>query len=288
MKDHASEFPVEKMSRVLEVSRSGYYKWLLRCAVASTMPDALDEQIKKEFVKSRRTYGSPRLIIELDKNGVETSKSTVARRMKRLNIRAIRPKRYVRTTCSNDNDPVAPNLLERNFEAERPATKWVSDLTYFEVDHRWFYLTIVLDLADRAIVGWSISDDMTTENTTLAALAKAVLNRRPGPSLIFHSDRGSQYSSTKFRDELSLLGAVQSMSGRGDCWDNAVAESFFKTIKTECIYRYNFETPQQAWAVIFDYIDGWYNTRRIHTTLGGMTPREAYEAKTQIHSSCLS
>lgn len=243
MKDHASEFSVEKMSRVLEVSRSGYYKWLLRCAVASTMPDPLDEQIKKEHIESKSTYGSPRITIKLTQKGGETSAPTVARRMKRLNIRAIRPKRYVRTTRSNDNDPAAPNLLELDFEAERPATKWVSDLTYFEVDHRWYYLTIVLDLADRAVVGWSISDDMTTEHTTLAALAKAVLNRRPGPGLIFHSDRGGQYSSTLFRDELAVLDAVQSMSDRGDCGDNAVAESFFKTIKAECIYRYNFETP---------------------------------------------
>jgi transposase InsO family protein len=119
-------------------------------------------------------------------------------------------------------------------------------LTYFEVDHRWYYLTVVLDLADRAIVGWAISDDMKTEHTTLAALAKAVMNRRPAPCMIFHSDLGSQYSRTMFRDELALLGAVQSMSGREDCWDNAVAESFFKTIKTECIYRYHFETPQRA------------------------------------------
>ena len=282
MKDHASEFPVEKMSQVLEVSRSGYYRWLQRSAERGELSDPLDDAIEKAYIASRRTYGSPRLVVELVKQGIETSVSTVARRMKRLNISAIRPKRYVRTTQSSDNDPVAPNLLERDFEADQPGTKWVSDLTYFEVDHRWYYLTIVLDLADRAVIGWSISDDMTTENTTLAALAKAVINRRPAPSMIFHSDRGSQYSSHKFRDELEALGAVQSMSGRGDCWDNAVAESFFKTIKTECIYRYNFETPQEAWAVIFEFIDGWYNTRRIHTSLGGLTPREAYEAKTQI------
>lgn len=286
MKDHASEFPVEKMSQVLEVSRSGYYRWLQRSAERGELSDPLDDAIEKAYIASRRTYGSPRLVVELVKQGIETSVSTVARRMKRLNISAIRPKRYVRTTQSSDNDPVAPNLLERDFEADQPGTKWVSDLTYFEVDHRWYYLTIVLDLADRAVIGWSISDDMTTENTTLAALAKAVINRRPAPSMIFHSDRGSQYSSHKFRDELEALGAVQSMSGRGDCWDNAVAESFFKTIKTECIYRYNFETPQEAWAVIFEFIDGWYNTRRIHTSLGGLTPREAYEAKTQITVAC--
>jgi transposase InsO family protein len=286
MKDHTSEFPVEKMSHVLRVSRSGYYKWLGRCAQEPAAEDPLDKQIKEEYKKSHRTYGSPRIMMELAKKEIVTSASTVARRMKRLNINAIRPKRYVRTTRSNDNDPVAPNLLERNFEAEQPGTKWVSDLTYFEVDHRWYYLTIILDLADRAVVGWAISDDMTTEHTTLAALAKAVINRRPAPCMIFHSDRGSQYSSTLFRDELASLGAVQSMSGRGNCWDNAVAESFFKTIKTECIYRYNFETPQQAWAVIFEYIDGWYNTRRIHTSLGGMTPREAYEVKTQINAAC--
>jgi len=209
MKDHANEFPVEKMSEVLQVSRSGYYKWLKRCAQEPAAEYPLDKQIKEEYKNSYRTYGSPRIMLELAKKKIATSESTVARRMKRLNISAIRSKRHVRTTRSNDNDPVAPNLLERNFEAEQPGTKWVSDLTYFEVDHRWYYLTIILDLADRAIVGWSISDDMTTEHTTLAALAKAVLNRRPAPCMIFHSDRGSQYSSTLFRDELASLGAVR-------------------------------------------------------------------------------
>lgn len=281
MKDHAHEFAVEKMSKVLNVSRSGYYKWLKGSAQGDAQADELDECISEEYVASSRTYGSPRITLKLIERGMNVSPATVARRMRRLNHSAIRPKKYVRTTKSNPADPVAPNLLDRDFEADQPATKWVSDLTYFEVDRCWFYLTVIIDLADRAAVGWSISDDMKAESTTLSALAKAVSNRPPQQGLIFHSDRGSQYSSGLMRDELADLGAVQSMSGRGDCWDNAVAESFFKTIKTECIYRYEFESIQQAHSVIFRYIEGWYNTRRIHTSLGGRTPREAYEMKLQ-------
>ena len=281
MKDHAYEFPVKKMSQVLNVSRSGYYKWLERKAKEEVKHDELDKQIKEEYIASHRTYGSPRITLKLIQRGTKVSPAKVARRMRRLSINALGPKRYVRTTQSNPAEPVAPNLLERDFEAEAPATKWVSDLTYFEVDRRWFYLTVIIDLADRAVVGWSISDEMTTRSTTLEALCKAVDNRRPSQGLIFHSDRGSQYSSSLMRDELEALGAMQSMSGRGDCWDNAVAESFFKTIKTECIYRYDFVSIEQAKSVIFRYIEGWYNTCRIHTSLGGLTPRETYKIKSE-------
>lgn len=279
MKAHTHEFPVKKMSSVLGVSRSGYYKWLKRGAPFEYVKSDLDESIKASFEDSGQTYGSPRIALALAIKGLRTSPSTVARRMSRLQISPVKPKRWVRTTQSDHDNPVADNLLDRDFEADRPATKWVSDITYFEVDRRWYYLTIVLDLADRAIVGWVISDDMTAENTTVAALQKAVANRKPEAELIFHSDRGVQYTCGRMREEISAIGAVQSMSRKGNCWDNAVAESFFKTIKTECMDRHNFKNKHHAWCIIFEYVEGWYNTNRIHTTLNGLTVRQAYAAK---------
>lgn len=279
MKNHAHEFPVLKMSIVLGVSRSGYYNWLQRGAPCTYMEDDLDKAILASFEASRQTYGSPRVTQDLINQGLKTSEPTVARRMSRLGISPKKPKRWVRTTQSDDDNPVADNLLNRDFEAELPATKWVSDISYFEVNRRWFYLTIILDLADRAIVGWVISDDMRAENTTVAALRKAVANRKPKEELIFHSDRGVQYTCGRMREEISAIGAVQSMSRKGNCWDNAVAESFFKTIKTECIDRHEFKNKHHAWCIIFEYMEGWYNTKRLHTTLKGLTVRQAYEVK---------
>jgi transposase InsO family protein len=283
MKDHTHEFPVQKMSTVLGVSRSGYYKWLKKGAPSNDLEDDLSKSIKDSFEGSRQTYGSPRITQDLANKGIKTSASTVARRMNMLGISPQRRKRWVCTTQSKHDNPVAQNVLDRDFEADLPGTRWVGDISYFEVDHRWFYLTIVLDLADRAIVGWVISDDMSAENTTIAALQKAVANRKPQEALIFHSDRGVQYTCDRMREEISAIGAVQSMSRKGNCWDNAVAESFFKTIKTECIHRHEFKNKHQAWCIIFEYMEGWYNTKRLHTTLKGLTVRQAYEAKMKTH-----
>lgn len=280
--DHRLEFPVEKMCQVLGVSRSGYYRWYKQLGDIERLDDDLDGLIQHSFESSRGTYGSPRIWYDLAKQGIRVSRATVGRRMRRKGLSPKRKKRWITTTDSAHDLPVADNILGRNFEADTPATKWVSDLTYFEIDHQWYYLTIVLDLADRAIVSWVISDDMTTQATTIAALKKAVARRKPQDDLIFHSDRGSQYSCGSFRDELASVGAIQSMSRKGNCWDNAVAESFFKTIKTECINLQEFHNRQQAWCVIFDYIEGWYNTNRIHTTLRGLTVRQAYEKKRQL------
>lgn len=285
MKAHTHEFPVEMMSRILGVSRSGYYLWLQRGAPIEYIKDELDQAIEEIFDGSKQTYGSPRVSIELNKDKTIASVATVARRMQQLGLRAIRPKRFVVTTQINNDDPVVENVLDRDFEADHPATKWVSDITYLEVDHQWFYLTVIIDLADRAVVGWTLSHTMTAEQTTLAVLAKAILNRKPEDKLIFHSDRGSQYSCGAFSDQLKKIGAIQSMSRKGNCWDNAVAESFFKTLKTECINRYQFKNRSQAWSTIFNYIDGWYNTCRIHTSLDGMTPRQAYEVKSNLNQA---
>ena len=237
----------------------------------------IDQKIERSFEQSRCNYGSPRIAQDLAKSGFYISKSTVARRMKVLKIKARRARKYVGTTDSKHKEPIAENLLNRDFEAKQPAQKWVSDLTYFKVGQNWYYLSIIIDLADRAVVGWTISDNMTAQCTTIESFKKAIRNRKPEPGMIFHSDRGVQYACQDFRDLLENNKCVQSMSRRGNCWDNAVAESFFKTIKTECIDKYKFTTKAQAYTVIFDYIDGWYNTKRIHSAIGGHTPAEMFE-----------
>lgn len=275
--DHADEFPVKKMSKVLEVGRSSYYNWRRNKDSYSKKEEELNVQIKTVFEKSRYTYGSPRVHQELEKMQVSISESTVARRMRSLSITPKLKKKFKNTTDSNHNLKVSPNLLNRAFHATELGKKWVSDITYIRVRHSFIYLTTVIDLADRMVVGWNLSDNMTDEDTVIAAFEKAVKNRPILPGLIFHSDRGSQYASNEFRKLLDREKCVQSMSRKGNCWDNAVAESFFKTIKVESLYRHKFENIQQVYSAIFDYIDGWYNTKRIHSSLNGKSPREMSE-----------
>ena len=280
--DHATEFPVEKMCKVFGVSRSGYYRWRKYGLSGVCKHDELDNQIKEIFNKSGQTYGSPRITQTLKKMDIQVSESTVARRMNTLKIRVKAPKKYVVTTQSRHDEPIAPNLLERDFSAQAPATKWVSDITYFRVNGRWCYLTVILDLVDRYIVGWTISNNMSSAATTEAAFNRAVANRTPQEGMIFHSDRGVQYACSDFRDLLKNHKCQQSMSRKGNCWDNAVAESFFKTIKAECITKHHFTSREQAFSVIFRYIEGWYNTQRIHSSIGGIAPAEMYLKLKQV------
>lgn len=236
----------------------------------------LDQHIIESFNKSRSNYGSPRVAQDLSKAGLDVSKSTVARRMQALKLKARGQRKYVLTTDSKHDQAIAPNILNRNFSASKPAHKWVSDLTYLRVGRTWSYLSVVIDLADRAVVGWSLSDNMSAQHTTIAAFKKAIDNRKPNKGMIFHSDRGIQYACSDFRELLAKSSCIQSMSRKGNCWDNAVAESFFKTIKVECSNRYQFSSIKQAYPIIFDYIDGWYNTIRIHSALEGKSPAEAF------------
>lgn len=275
--EHSNEFPVEKMCRVLGVSRSGYYLWKNRDGELGPLVHDLDEAIKLAFDKSLQTYGSPRVATMLQRDKPKVSSATVARRMRALKLRARRPKCYVRTTDSSHSESLSANLLERDFTATDVACKYVSDITYIAVGRSWAYLTVIIDLADRAVVSWVLSDTMRAEDTTVAAFNLTLDNRRPRQGAIFHSDRGVQYACSQLRDQLRNFGVIQSMSRKGNCWDNAVAESFFKTLKTECIYRHHFDTMEQARKALFRYIDGFYNTVRIHTSLGGISPAEAYE-----------
>ena len=274
MKTHANEFPVRKMAEVFEVSRSGYYRWRNRLPDRHKEREELDELIQEAFNSSRRTYGSPRIYDVLKKESVNTSKSTVARRMRALNITPKKKKRFKHTTDSKHDKIVSPNLLKQQFEVAELGKVWVSDITYIALNQGFVYLTTVLDLADRMVVGWQLSDNMTDADTTIAAFKKAIKTRTVGEGLIFHSDRGSQYASEDFRTLLKDNKCVQSMSRKGNCWDNAVAESFFKTIKIEELYSHKFESITEVYSVVFDYIDGWYNTKRIHSTLGGRSPME--------------
>ena len=277
MMDHAQDFPIELMCRVLEVSRSGYYRWCKYGCRQGGREHQLDQPIKDAFEKSRRTYGSPRVADQLRRDGLNVATSTVARRMRRLGLRPKRKRGYVSTTHSSHSERLSANLLKRDFTATEVAVKYVSDITYLVVGRAWAYLTVVIDLADRAVVGRTLSETMCATDTTVAAFNRAVENRRPKKNAIFHSDRGVQYACRELRDQLERFGCIQSMSRKGNCWDNAVAESFFKTIKTECTNRHVFDTVEGTRRVLFRYIDGFYNTTRIHTTLGGQSPAEAYE-----------
>lgn len=283
MKRHALRFSVEMMSRVLGVSRSGYYKWL-KINSSKERFLKLDEQIKEVFERSKCRYGSPRVYKEVSKKcpQIKVSQSTVARRMHALKLVARPKSKYVHTTDSDHSLKVSPNLLNRNFVVDKVNTVWVSDITYIPTDDGWRYLTVVLDLADRAVVGWTISQTMHAHCTVIEALKQAIHRRsiQPYNDLMFHSDQGVQYACDEFRALLAQYHITQSMSRKGNCWDNAVAESFFKTIKTEELNRMKTIKVQSLNSLVFKYIEGWYNTQRIHSALNGLTPWEAFYEKT--------
>lgn len=274
------QFAVEKMCKVLKVSTSGYYKWFKRKDKKEKQQVDLESLIRYEFERSRCTYGSPRIVDELNKENYVCSKSTVARYMQHMNIAARRRKRYKITTDSNHDFRLFDNLLNREFEVEKPATAWVSDITYIRMNNKWLYLTVVIDLADRMVIGWTLSTDMTAENTVIRAFNNACKLRKPVRGFIFHSDRGVQYACEAFTQLIKHHKGIQSMSRKGNCWDNAVAESFFKTLKIESIYKYRVVSQKQAFRIIFDYIDGWYNTKRRHSALNGLAPIDAFILKT--------
>lgn len=279
--DHTQEFTVEKMCKVLKVSTSGYYKWRKNKADKQKLSSDLEDFIRIEFERSRSTYGSPRIAIELNREKYICSESTVARYMKRMNIAARRKKKFKVTTDSNHDFKVFDNLLDRKFDVDIPGEVWVSDITYIRVGSYWMYLTVVIDLADRMVVGWSLSRDMSATNTVMKAFKNASSFRPPEENFMFHSDRGVQYACNDFVEIIQLNNGIQSMSRKGNCWDNAVAESFFKTIKIESIYRTKITTANQAYSMIFNYIEGWYNTQRTHSALNGLSPLEAFILKSK-------
>jgi transposase InsO family protein len=215
------------------------------------------------------------MTIALQQQGLMVSRPRVARLMRSARIASVIPKKYVVTTDSKHAYIPAPNLLNRHFESASAGTKWVSDITYIKAADSWLYCSVVLDLYDRKVIGWAMSKDMSAENTSIKAMKMALTNRTPS-GLIFHSDRGIQYACEAFTRLLHQHNVTQSMSRKGNCWDNAVAESFFKTLKGECTHRYHFKSIAEAKAAIFSYIEGWYNRRRIHSSLGYITPLQKH------------
>ena len=267
-------FPVEKMCKVLQISRSAYYSWCtLKPSKRAERTTALVKEIRVVYNHSKGTYGSPRIAKELNSKGILTSAKHVAKLMQREGIQSkIRKKYTISTTNSSHKYPVAENLLARNFQVAALATVWVSDITYIPTHQGWLYLTIVLDLADRKVIGWALSDGLKTSDTIIPAWEMAIKNRPIHQALLFHSDRGVQYASEEFffhRKKNKYV--TQSMSRKGNCWDNAVAESFFKTLKVECVYHHKFSTKAQAELTVFEYIETWYNRNRRHSALNGLT-----------------
>ena len=261
---------------MLKVSRSGYYEWLkggISKRKAENM--MLMNEIDDIFQESKRTYGSPRVTEELHRRGLKASRPRVAKLMKNAGLRSKVRKKYKVTTDSNHKYPVAKNHLNRAFSPDRINKVWVSDITYIRTKQGWLYLTIVLDLFDRQIIGWALSKTMHTSKTIIPAWRMAISKRPITQELIFHSDRGIQYACSQFTNILQRYPLVkQSMSRKGNCWDNAVAESFFKTLKTEWVYHYKYSAIIEAELSVFEYIETWYNRRRLHSALGYLTPFE--------------
>jgi putative transposase len=265
------------MCKVLQVSTQGFYAWFKRePSQRQVANQALAVTIRELHVRSRRRYGSPRVHRGLQARGQRVGRNRVARLMREQGLRARPKRRFRRTTDSNHQLPVAPNLLGRNFTADAPNKVWVSDLTYVWTLEGWLYVAAILDLFSRRVVGWAVSDSLERQ-IALDALSMALQSRNPAPGLVHHSDRGSQYASADYQHVLKDWGMVGSMSRKGDCWDNAVAESFFATLKLELVYDSVFATRAQATSAIFEYIEIFYNRDRFHSSLGYLTPA-GYEA----------
>lgn len=269
-----ADISISRACALFGVSESGYYAWAHRPASHYQREDIiLLAHIRAAFHESNETYGSPRMVHELREKGFYVGRRRVARLMRENGLQARIKRRFKRTTDSRHDYPVADNVLDRAFQATAPNQKWGVDISYIWTAEGWLYLAIVMDLYARRIVGWAVSDRLKKE-LALKALKKAIILRRPEPGLVHHSDRGSQYCSYAYRDALKNIKAVSSMSGRGNCYDNAVVESFFKTIKSELIWRTPWQTRRQAKKEIGKYIDGFYNPKRRHSAIGYTSPMQ--------------
>jgi transposase InsO family protein len=274
VRDHSRRFPVALMCQVLGVSRSGYYAWGHRPESARRRENRrLRAKIRAIHEGSRRTYGSPRVHQALQTQGEACGRHRVARLMREDDLKAKVKKRFKATTDSKHTLPVAPDLLQRDFAPSVPNQVWASDITYIWTGEGWLYLAVTIDLFNRAVVGWSMSHRID-RHLVIDALTMAIKRRGPGPGLIHHSDRGSQYASADFQALLTKYGLRCSMSRKGDCWDNAPVESFFGTLKQELVFHQRYRTRQQARQSLFDYIERFYNCRRLHSKLGYLSPAQ--------------
>jgi putative transposase len=281
MKRHRDEFSVERMAKVLKVSRAGFYAWLKRKpSLRQQNMAAFDAEVKGEFEKSRKCYGRERITEALHRRGRSCGRKRVSRSLKRQRLRAKQPKKFMVTTDSKHSFPVAQNLLAREFQAERPNQKWVTDITYLPCQQGWLYLAVIIDLYSRRVVGWCVSHSLK-HDTVLTAFYRATGLRGSVKGTILHSDRGVQYCCTGFTTAMALSGVVQSMSRKGNCWDNAVAESFFSALKREMLGDYVFKDLAEAERQLFDHIEIFYNRQRLHSALGNVPPAEFEELKWQ-------
>ena len=276
MDDHRDEFAVRRMCNELNVSPSGYYAWRDRPASAREMANQeLYTKIKAVYDDNHGVYGSPRIYRELKDQGIACSKNRIARLMRLRDLQAKQFRRFKSTTKRNKTQPAAPNLLKRDFETDQPDQKWLADITYITTQEGWLYLSTILDLYTRRIVGWAMSDRMTSD-LTVSALKMALQQRQPTAGLIHHSDRGSQYTDQVYQALLKDYGLRASMNGVGTWYDNAPMESFFGTLKSEWVHHHVYHSRNQARAEVFFYIESFYNRRRRHSALDYVSP-EAYE-----------
>jgi putative transposase len=281
IEDYREEFAIVTMCRVLAVSRAGYYAWRTRPQSARAIENAQLVAVMRDIhADSLRTYGSPRMQPELVAQGHPCSENRVARLMRADGLRVKHKRRFKVTTQSAHQAPVAPNILDRQFAVADIAGAdrvWASDITYLWTREGWLYLAIVLDLGSRRVVGWAMRHTLEQE-LALDALAMALTHREPNAGLVHHSDRGVQYACDDYQAILKARAITTSMSRKGDCWDNAVAESFFATLKTELVAGTDWITREQARGAVFQYIEMWYNRRRRHSSLGYLSPME-FEAR---------
>lgn len=274
IEDNRSQYTIMKMCKALRVSESGYRRWRkVPESLRYEETTRLCARISELFKEHRKMAGSPMIWADLksDPEWSSVGVNRVARLMKEMGLRCRSTRKFIATTNSNHKEPVAPNLLQRNFTVSEPNKVWVTDITYIRVGRKWCYLTVFIDLFSRMIVGWDLSDSLERVSV-MNAFGKSWWNRRPKRALLIHSDRGVQYASKDFRLQLKQFGAVQSMSRSGDCWDNAVAESFFHTLKTQLTHHRRYETIEQLEGELFWYIEIYYNRRRKHSTNGYITP----------------
>jgi putative transposase len=267
---------VKTMCQVLRVSESGYYAWCKREPSRRHLEnERLVEQIRLAYDRGRQVYGSPRVQAELRAEGIVCGKHRVARLMRQAGLRAVQKRRRLCTTDSHHSDPVAPNLLQRNFTATAPNRKWLTDITAVWTAEGWLYLAVVLDVYSRLVVGSSMASHRE-ESLVEAALWMALGRRKPVEELMHHSDRGSQYTSLAYQGVLAQFHIQVSMSGKGDCYDNAMMESFFSSLKTECVNRHAYQSRSEAKLSIFEWIEVFYNRQRRHSSLAFLSP-VAYE-----------
>lgn len=271
-------YPMDELCRALRVSRGGYYGWLGGRGRMREQADAvLLKEIRRIHSDSHQSYGSPRVYRELRQKGIACSKARVERLMRENEVRSKHKRKFKVTTDSKHNLPVAPNVLAGRFAWERPNQAWVGDITYVPTDEGWLYLAVLLDLFSRRIVGWAMDKHMM-RHLPLRALHMAIQQCRPSKGLLHHTDQGSQYASADYRTVLAAQGMVCSMSAKGRCYDNAVAESFFHSLKVELVHGQRFVSREQAMSTIFKYIEVFYNTKRLHSVLGYVSPADYEQA----------